>query len=84
MNNSIIGGKQNQNIVSCIYRIRGINVMIDRDLSLLYGVQTKVLKQAVKRNIDRFPLDFMFKMTPEEFTDWRSQIVTSNSPKKWV
>lgn len=56
--------------------------MIDRDLALLYGVQTKVLKQAVKRNVERFPPDFMFKMTSEEFTDWRSQFVTSNSPEK--
>ena len=53
--------------------------MLDRDLADLYGVNTKALKQAVKRNIDRFPSDFMFKLNKEEFTHWRSQIVTSNS-----
>lgn len=55
--------------------------MIDRDLAELYGVETKVLKQAVKRNMDRFPSDFMFEMTKEEFQNWRSQFVTSNSDK---
>ena len=53
--------------------------MLDRDLADLYGVNTKALKQAVKRNINRFPSDFMFKLNKEEFTHWRSQIVTSNS-----
>ncbi len=53
--------------------------MIDRDLAALYGVATKVLKQAVKRNIERFPEDFMFEMSDEEFQNWRSQFVTSNS-----
>lgn len=53
--------------------------MIDRDLAELFGVETKVLKQAVKRNISRFPEDFMFEMTDEEFQDWRSQFVTSKS-----
>ena len=53
--------------------------MLDRDLADLYGANTKALKQAVKRNIDRFPSDFMFKLNKEEFTHWRSQIVTSNS-----
>ena len=55
--------------------------MIDRDLAKLYGVETKVLNQAVKRNIERFPVDFMFQMNDEEFTNWKSQIVTSNSIK---
>ncbi len=53
--------------------------MLDRDLADLYNVVTKVLKQSVKRNINRFPEDFMFEMTIEEFKDWRSQFVTSNS-----
>ena len=66
---------------SKIYLIRGQKVMIDRDLAELYGVETKVLKQAVKRNIDRFPSDFMFEMTKEEFQIWRSQFVTSNADK---
>ena len=53
--------------------------MIDRDLAELYGVGTKVLKQAVKRNIERFPEDFMFEMSDVEFQNWRSQFVTSKS-----
>ena len=68
-----------ETIISKIYQIRDHRVMIDRDLANLYGVETKVLKQAVKRNIDRFPEDFMFEMTVEEFQNWRSQFVTSNS-----
>jgi S-adenosylmethionine synthetase len=64
-----------------IYFIRNQKVMLDRDLAALYGIQTKVLKQAVKRNITRFPEDFMFELSNEEFSNWRSQIVTSNSDK---
>jgi len=52
--------------------------MLDRDLAELYGVETKVLKQAVRRNIDRFPADFMFELTGDEFNNLRSQIVTSS------
>ncbi len=52
--------------------------MIDRDLATLYGVETKVLNQAVKRNIKRFPGDFMFQLSAEEFADLKSQIVTSS------
>ncbi|MGB4780767.1 ORF6N domain-containing protein [Candidatus Methylomirabilis sp.] len=52
-----------------------------RDLTVLYGVPTKALKQAVKRNIGRFPKDFMFVLTPEEFTEWRSQFVTSKADR---
>ena len=65
-------------IASKIYLIRGIKVMLDRDLAGLYDVETKVLKQAVRRNIDRFPLDFMFELTKDEFNNLRSQIVTSS------
>ena len=68
-------------IASKIYLIRGIKVMLDRDLAELYGVETKVLKQAVRRNIDRFPADFMFEMTKSEFENWRSQFVTSKSDR---
>ena len=68
-------------IMSKIYLIRGQKVMLDRDLAVLYGVQTKVLKQAVKRNASRFPADFMFEMNKREFENWRSQFVTSNSDK---
>jgi len=66
-------------IVSKIYMIRDQKVMVDRDLGELFGIETKVLKQAVKRNIKRFPIDFMFELTNEEFQNWRSQFVTSNS-----
>jgi len=61
-----------------IYLIRGQKVMLDADLAELYDVQTKVFLQAVKRNIDRFPDDFMFQLTKEEFTNLRSQFVTSS------
>ncbi len=61
-----------------IYHIRGQSVMLDRDLAALYGVPTKVLKQAVKRNIERFPPDFMFELGLDEFRNLRSQFVTSS------
>lgn len=61
-----------------ILRIRGQNVMLDTDLAELYEVDTKVLNQAVKRNLERFPGDFMFRLKNEESTALRSQIVTSN------
>lgn len=64
-----------ETIVSKIYIIRNRKVMLDRDLAKLYGVQTKVLNQAVKRNVKRFPPDFMFQLTVEEFKALRSQIV---------
>jgi hypothetical protein len=64
-----------------IYLIRGQKVLLDRDLAELYRVETKVLKQAVKRNIKRFPDDFMFELSKTEFTHWRSQFVTSKSDK---
>ena len=70
-----------ESIVSKIVFIRDEKVMLDRDLAELYGVETKVLKQAVRRNIKRFPDDFMFELTKEEFENWRSQFVTSNSDK---
>ena len=68
-------------IESKIYLIRGQKVMLDFDLAEMYGVANKALKQAVRRNIERFPEDFMFEMTDEELTNWRSQFVTSNSLK---
>ena len=61
--------EQLQIIQSKIYEIRGQKVMLDRDLAEMYGVQTKALNQAVKRNIDRFPEDFMFQLTSEETQD---------------
>ena len=68
-------------IGSRILTLRGKEVMLDRDLAELYGVETKVLNQAVKRNMKRFPSDFMFQMHEKEFQNWRSQIVTSNSDR---
>ncbi len=70
-----------ETVINKIYHIRGKKVMLDRDLAELYGVETKVLKQAVRRNINRFPEDFMFEMTKDEFENWRSQFVTSKSEK---
>ena len=72
-----------ENIQSKIYVIRGQRVMLDRDLASMYGVETKVLNQAVKRNIERFPEDFMFQLTKGEYeiltsSILRSQIVTAN------
>ncbi len=64
--------------MSKIHEIRGQKVMLDRDLSELYGVETKALKQQVKRNLDSFPEDFMFELTKEEFEILRSQNVTSS------
>jgi hypothetical protein len=60
-----------------IYTIRGVQVMIDRDLSSLYDVETRVLNQAVKRNRERFPEEFCFQLSAAEFTNWKSQIVIS-------
>lgn len=68
-------------IRSKIYEIRGQKVMLDRDLAVMYGVETRVLNQAVKRNTDRFPEDFMFQLTDEEVKIWKPQIVMSNSVK---
>ena len=65
-------------IISKIYLIRGQKVMLDRDLAELYGVETKRLKEQVRRNISRFPEDFMFEMSKEELEEWRSQFATSN------
>jgi len=61
-----------------ILLIRGEKAMLDADLAILYEVETRVLTQAFKRNIDRFPADFMFQLSKEEFEDLRSQAVTSN------
>ena len=67
-----------ERITEAILFIRSQKVMLDADLAALYGVETKVLVQAVKRNIDRFPGDFMFQLTKQEFDDLRSQIVPSS------
>ena len=66
----------NVNIESLIRTVRGQKVMFDSDLAMLYGVETRVLNQAVRRNLNRFPDDFMFQLTKEEWNVLRSQIVT--------
>lgn len=65
-----------------IYRIRGVKVMLDTDLAELYQVETRSLNQAVRRNVTRFPDDFMFQLTTAELEEWKSQIVTSNPGAK--
>jgi hypothetical protein len=71
-----------QKILSKIYVIRNEKIMLDRDLAELYGIETKVLKQAVKRNIERFPKDFMFEMTANEFKHWRENVVLNAADKQ--
>jgi ORF6N domain len=71
-----------ERIERAILLIRGQKVMLDRDLAVLYGVPTKALNQAVSRNQSRFPDDFMFQLSAEELSNWRSQIVTSNPAAK--
>ncbi|WP_293926383.1 ORF6N domain-containing protein [Sphingobacterium sp. UBA6320] len=66
-------------VLNKIYVFRGHKVMLDSDLAALYGIETKVLKQAVQRNITRFPDDFMFELLENEFELLRSQIVTSKT-----
>jgi len=74
-----------ENIKNKIYNIRWSQVMLDKDLAELYWVETRVLNQAVKRNIERFDEEiFMFQLTKEEFEYWKSQIVISNSIKMWL
>ena len=70
--------ENNQDIQNKIYTIRVMQVMVDRDLAELYQVETKRLNEQVKRNIQRFPSEFMFQLTKEELEDWKSQIATSN------
>ena len=65
-----------------IYEIRGQRVILDRDLAALYGVETRVLNQAVRRNMDRFPEDFMFQLTLEEWQTMSSQIVITSASKR--
>lgn len=74
---SVLLPSQNE-IQRRIYSIRGVQVMLDRDLAQLYQVETKVLNQAVKRNMKRFPDYYMFRLTEEEWNNWKSQFVTSN------
>ena len=74
----ISGNQQPENIKDVIYEVRGQKVMLDRDLASIYGVETRTLNQAVKRNIDRFPTDFMFQLTRKEWLDIeRNSIISS-------
>lgn len=79
MRNSII--VTDDKITSKIYLIRGFKVMLDRDLAELYGVETRVLNQAIKRNEKRFPNDFMFQLTEKELENWKSQNTLSSKEK---
>ena len=74
-----IGTSEVELIKHRIYEVRGLRVMLDRDLAELYGVETRALNQAVKRNIDRFPDDFLFRLNKNEWTFLKSQIVISNN-----
>jgi hypothetical protein len=74
-------GLSDRDILDKIYIIRGIKVMLDRDLAEMYGVEVKVLNQAVKRNYERFPDDFMFQLSDSEWANLKSQIVTSSLDK---
>jgi len=73
--NKIVKLKE-ETIASHIHFIRGEKVMLDADLASLYGAETKRLKEAVRRNKKRFPPDFMFELTPEEYSSLRTQIAT--------
>ena len=80
MNNNLVvsDNKQVDNIKDAIYEIRGQKVMLDRDLAIIYGVETRILNQAVKRNLDRFPSDFMFQLTKEEWQDIENTSIISS------
>jgi hypothetical protein len=71
-----------EQIENAVVVLRGEKVLLDTDLAKFYGVATKVLNQAVSRNRDRFPADFMFQLTKGELDNWRSQFVTSNPKSK--
>lgn len=66
-----------ERVISKIYQIRGEKVMLDNDLAELYGVETRRLNEQVKRNIERFPVNFMFQLTLTEFLNLKSQFATS-------
>jgi hypothetical protein len=73
-----------ERIADSIFIIRGRKVMLDRALARLYGVKTQVLNQAVRRNIERFPADFMFQLTENELKNWMSQFVISNRERMGI
>ena len=69
-----------EKIIEKVFFVRGVKVMLDKDLAEMYGVEVKVLNQAVKRKIQRFPNDFMFQLSDKEWDSLKSQIVTSKNP----
>jgi hypothetical protein len=71
-----------ERIENRILLVRGQKVLLDTDLAALYGAETRVLNQAVKRNLERFPADFMFQLSVKEFENWRSQLVMSKPGAK--
>ncbi|MEK7088803.1 MAG: ORF6N domain-containing protein [Patescibacteria group bacterium] len=85
--------KQNKNelivipserVISKIFLIRGKKIMVNRNLAELYGVETKVLNQAVKRNLKRFPIDFMFRLNKQETKIWQTEIIYPNLKSQFV
>src|SRR5438067_13430186 len=77
-----MNARSRSHIENRILLIRDRKVLLDADLAALYGVQTRALNQAVKRNRERFPADFMFRLSAKQFSIWRSQSVISNSAAK--
>ena len=81
------GAVPEERIEKAILLIRGHKVLLDQDLASLYGVTTKQLNQQVRRNVARFPVDFMFQLTVQEFTNLRLQFVTASwggdAPHRW-
>lgn len=75
----LLAFEMEQKILNRIYVVRNEKIMLDRDLAELFGIETKVLKQTVKRNIARFPKDFMFEMTVKEFAKWKEGVILSPS-----
>jgi len=80
-NNAIATVINQDDIISRICTIRGQKVILDRDIAALYGVETRRLNEQVKRNINRFPKDFMFQLNESELENWKSQFATSNAIK---
>jgi len=71
-------------IENLIFEIRGVKVMLDYDLAAIYGVETRTLNQAVKRNIERFPEDFMFMLSDKEWRDLHANLLTTNMTSQFV
>ena len=74
----------NKSMQDIIYDIRGVKVMLDYDLAAIYGVETRALNQAVKRNMERFPQDFMFRLTESEWENVKRNLLVDNMPSQIV